>query len=159
MEKNNKQASPYYICDVCGGKIKNLNEAILQWSSKSLWDATNFRIVHAGECEEDLPSMSDIRIGNSQDQIESIVMKLLGIIADYLDYIDEKFPDKEYNLTEDILEVIKRLVITDYETVRNHIDEAIQNGIIEENTRHTYLEPYQIRHIQHYLENNNKSSN
>ena len=133
-----KQKSPYYICDCCGQKITDLSEAALEWQQPSMKPAINFKIVHR-MCLKEVPHLADRDFG---DNYEGIVMLIL-----------EKLSDNCVSNPEDAYEILKRLTITDYELVRPYLDLAIEEGVIELNSKERYPHYRQIQTIkEHYLE-------
>lgn len=132
-----KQKSPYYICDCCGKKIENLNQATLQFQqSKQLNDIHNFKIVHRFCVEENLMDLSD---WDFNDNYENIVMRVLQLLSDYAP-----------NGKEELLEILKRLTITDYEIVRPYITIAETEEVIYNNGKSRYLTAEEIQKIKSY---------
>lgn len=144
-----------WICDTCGGLIKNINDGWVEWihqtgnGNSGRLIRRDLRLVHhkpasprrsAHGCQfnEDHEFQKDSGIVGDLPLEDFLgpggLMHLLAMIE-----VDEPA------FTACVVEMIKRLHIPGYEHARAHFDAAIREGVIEPNMRQGFYSMGQIK--------------
>jgi len=147
-----------YICDNCGNEIENINNGWVEWLSRregSEFVGRGLRLVHdypssprgVGGCQYNEKQESDRDGSGLRDRgLESFVgpdglMSLLEFLH------DKELPDDE------IMEMIKRLHVPGYESVKHCINDALAEGVIEINNNPGFYSQGEISAVQEWSEN------
>ncbi|MBF7125662.1 hypothetical protein ITR00_06255 [Pediococcus pentosaceus] len=112
----------YFICDSCGEVIDSPKNGWLEWKDVDLYKYKDFRIVHHSEkCM--YKSSGDVSDGPLAEYTNDTgVMRLY----EFLKNVDN---DEALN---NLLEIIKRITIKDYESVRKDEHSAAVHGYIDD---------------------------
>lgn len=116
-----------WICDSCGLAIDSIYDGWVEWLRDVNNDKrTGMRIVHHRRgC-----------MYNEQDQYQKNKMMQDHHLEEFatqdgLLRLLELISDGQFINNDEVIEVIKRLFVRDYEFARNYFDEAAQEGYIE----------------------------
>lgn len=128
-----------WICDACGDTIKNESDGWIEWLSRSDSAACHgLRLVHhqpasprgpSGSCQYDADLVwSRDRLLIHDMQLDAYLgpdglMQLLTLLS------NGKLPPTE------VIEMVKRLHIPGYEHGRHHFEQAIEEGLIDPDTK------------------------
>jgi hypothetical protein len=143
-----------WYCDTCGETISNPGEAFLQWVVAEDDSIHDVRIVHELSstprerplgCFIDDQQVRREGRGRVQDYGLEAYLGSDGLM--YLLSMSEiGFPPKQ------IYELVRRLHVPGYETVRKHLPRAIERGVIDKNGFDSYYSELQIEKVQAWLE-------
>jgi hypothetical protein len=138
----------YFICDSCGEVIDAPKNGWLEWKSVNVFNYKDFRIVHHAEkCM--YKSSGDVSDGSLKDYTNDTgVMRLY----EFLKYVDND------EALDSLLEIIKRITIKDYESVRKDEHSAVVHGYIDESIP-GFPSQSDIEAIKKYQENEEKGIN
>ncbi|WP_367599985.1 hypothetical protein AB1O90_04120 [Pediococcus pentosaceus] len=112
----------YFICDSCGEVIDSPKNGWLEWKDVDVYKYKEFRIVHHNKkCM--YKSSGDVSDGSLAEYTNDTgVMRLYGFLKSIDN--DEAF--------DNLLEIIKRITIKDYESVRKDEHSATVHGYIDD---------------------------
>lgn len=138
-----------FYCDNCRNIIKDIEDGNLEWYDYNLANGTResdgLQIVHKIKCSY----KSDELYKNKKATLSDIDLKYI-CSEDGLMYLLSMISDNNYynfKNIDDLLEIIKRTHIRDYEFARRHIDEAIFENIYEPNGPKMFPNRYYIDKI------------
>lgn len=135
-------------CDSCGQDIDSVEDIRVEWLRKmDTQKLFGLRIVHNDkrcmynahyEQSENnaLPSYMQLSSSNPQDELISLL---------------EMISDGQFENNDKVLEVIKRLFITDYEVARLYFEDAISEGYFEPNTKPGFYKTSDIQRTMDYI--------
>jgi hypothetical protein len=152
-----------WICDSCGQTIEKAEDGWVEWVSLSLQGVNpsgrGLRLVHTNvSSPTDGPNRcqynQDIEYEKDKGLIKDLpltsfigpdgLMRLLIFIS------QNELPNEE------VLEMIKRLHIPEYEQARNYFKQAISEGVFEPNTPDNYHFQREIKATIKYISEHNE---
>jgi hypothetical protein len=151
MAKQNK-----WLCDTCGQIIENVKDGWVEWityyDEQRNHKGRDFRLVHhlptsplKGKTKNGCQFNGRFEYKKDKGMVSDLPLSsFLG--SDGLMYLLSKIAEGDIPL-EQLLEMIKRLHIPGYEYARNHLDRAMQKGIIEPNMYPGFYCQHDIRKV------------
>lgn len=134
----------YFICDSCGKIIDSPKNGWLEWKSVDVYKYKDFRIVHHDEnCMYNSGDVSDGSLDEYTN--DTGVMRLY----EFLKSVDNE------DAFDNLLEIIKRITIKDYEPVRKDAHLAAVKGYIDDSVP-GFPSQSDIEAIKRYQENEAK---
>lgn len=146
-----------WTCDVCNQPIHNVQDGWVEWLTRMGPNGTSnyshsLRLVHhmpsspqPGGCQyngnqvyaanKDLVSDLGLDFFSSDDGLVNLLQKL---------------SDQEFQDPEEVIEMIKRLHLSNYEAARPYLQQAIAQGVIELNSKPGYQFQDQLLAIRHW---------
>lgn len=135
-------------CDSCGRDIESVEDGWVEWlTERDSNKGYGMRLVHHDEkCMYDdryehfqnNASVSDMHLSyfNSQDGL----IRLLEMIS-----------DEDFKNNDEVLEIIKRLFVDNYEIARLYFSAAISEGYFEPNTKANFHHTSDIQRTMDYI--------
>lgn len=140
--------SERWRCDSCGQDIDSVGDGWVEWlrniGSQKLF---GLRIVH-----HDKRCMYNGRYEQSENNAVPLDMHLSSFYSqDGLISLLEMIGDGQFENNDEVLEVIKRLFIPDYEVARLYFRDAISAGYFEPNTKAGFHHTSDIQRTMDYI--------
>ena len=140
--------SERWRCDSCGQDIDSVKDGWVEWlkdiDTQKLY---GLRIVH-----QDERCMYNYRYEKSENNASISDMHLSSFYSqDGLTYLMEMISDGQFKNNDEVLEVIKRLFIPDYEVARLYFRDAISEGYFEPNTKPGFYKTSDIQRTMDYI--------
>lgn len=143
--------SERWRCDSCGKDINSVEEGWIEWlsdiNSKKCY---GMRIVHHDErC-----------MYNEKYEYHQNKNSVPGMHLSYFNSPDgfirllEMISDEDFQNNDEVLEMIKRLFVKDYEIARRYFSEAISEGYFEPNTKPDFYHTSDIQSTMRYIKHN-----
>ena len=143
--------SEKWRCDSCGQDIDSVESGNIEWLRKEvrsgIHECYGMRIVH-----NDSKCMYD---GMREKNVNNVSVPWRPLTTAYsqdgmIDLL-ELISDNEFKNNDDVLEVIKRLFIPNYEVARFHFEEAISFDCFEPNTKPGFYRTSDIQRTMEYI--------
>lgn len=135
-------------CDNCGGEIETVENGWVEWlKDRDTNKHYGLRIVHhQNECmyDEKWEFCNNNALEKSMDLEHFINQDGLMTLLSFISY-------NEFRDNGEIVEVIKRLFIPDYEVTRNYFEGAIAEDYFEPNTPKNFYHESDIKRTMDYI--------
>ncbi|WP_321379132.1 hypothetical protein [Trichococcus shcherbakoviae] len=140
--------SEIWRCDSCGKDINSVEAGWVEWLRDRDSDKYyGMRIVHHDE-----KCMYNDRYEHFENNNSVLDMHLSSFYSqDGHISLLELISDGQFKNNDEVLEVIKRLFIPDYEVARLYFRDAISEGYFEPNTKENYHHTLDIQRTMDYI--------
>ncbi len=140
--------SQRWQCDSCGKDINSVEEGWIEWLSDiNSKKCNDMRIVHHDErC-----------MYNENYEYHQNKNSTPGTHLSYFNSTDgfirllEMISDEDFQNNDEVLEIIKRLFVKDYEIARRYFSEAISEDYFEPNTKALFYHTSDIQRTMDYI--------
>ncbi|UKE51664.1 hypothetical protein KCU57_04890 [Xanthomonas translucens] len=151
------EVNPPWTCDQCGKPIISVEDGWVEWlngSSAEQWAGTlhRLRLVHyrpaspyadrKNACYHDEDQWFAAKRYTVADLPLSSFVGPDGLIT-LLSFL----ADKRFSEENEVLELIKRLHVPNYEAARHHFEAAIANGVFEPRSAPSYYDQEEMRAV------------
>ncbi|MFB9114822.1 hypothetical protein QSH39_019755 [Xanthomonas arboricola pv. corylina] len=155
------EVSPPWTCDECGKPILSVEDGWVEWLNGSRgqqWEGTlhRLRLVHYRSASP----YADRRNACYHDEKHWFAAKKYTVSdlplseftgPDGLVTLLAFLADKRFAEPSEVLELIKRLYVPNYEATRLHFDAAIANGVFEPRTAPSYYDQEEMRAVLNWV--------
>lgn len=155
------EVNPPWKCDQCGEPIRSVDDGWVEWLNGTSAEAYEgslhqLRLVHTRHSSP----RADRRNACYHDEahwhatkgwtVSDLPLSML-IGPDGLMRLLEFLSDKRFAEQEEVLELIKRLNIPQYEATRLSLDAAIANGVFDLRCKPKYQDQDELRAVQNWI--------
>lgn len=155
------EVNPPWTCDQCGRPILRVEDGWVEWLNNGNIDgregaSRSLRLVHQrlaspyadrkNACYHDEDHWFRTERHTVADLPLSRFMRPDGLVT-LLSFLAEK----RFSDSGEVLEMIKRLHVPNYEAARHHFDSAIANGVFEPTTPPTYYDQEQLNAVLEWV--------
>ncbi|MGQ5255090.1 hypothetical protein [Xanthomonas arboricola] len=156
------EVNPPWTCDQCGKPILSVEDGWVEWLNgdiKDGWEGTSqhLRLVHIvsaspekGRLKHACYHNTDYWFKEKRYTVADLPLSEFvgpdGLITLLAFLADKRFSDQS-----EVLELIKRLHVPNYEAARHHFEAAIAHGVFEPRTAPSYYDQEEMRAVLNWV--------